>query len=111
MARRPARAWPAARRSATAMKKDVRPALKATEIDKLGLGAPLPLSALHGQGTGDLLDEILTLLPGRAEVPIGEEAIRVAILGRPNVGKSSMLNALLGRERVIVSEVPGTTRD
>jgi GTP-binding protein len=83
----------------------------AAEFYKLGLGEPVPLSALHGYGTGDLLDEILTLLPGRAEVPIGEEAIRVAILGRPNVGKSSMLNALVGRERVIVSEVPGTTRD
>src|SRR5205085_5364902 len=66
---------------------------------------------LHGHGTGDLLDRIVELLPGSApEVP-GEEAIRVAILGRPNVGKSSLLNALLGRERVIVSEVPGTTRD
>ncbi len=83
----------------------------AAEFFKLGLGEPVPLSALHGHGTGDLLDEILTLLPDRGEVPIGDEAIRVAILGRPNVGKSSMLNALLGRERVIVSEVPGTTRD
>jgi GTPase len=90
---------------------DPRRDAAAAEFFKLGLGEPVPLSALHGHGTGDLLDEILTLLPGRGEVPIGDEAIRVAILGRPNVGKSSMLNALLGRERVIVSEVPGTTRD
>ncbi len=90
---------------------DPRRDAAAAEFYKLGLGEPVPLSALHGHGTGDLLDEILTLLPGRAEVPIGDEAIRVAILGRPNVGKSSMLNALLGRERVIVSEIPGTTRD
>ena len=67
----------------------------------------MPLSALHGHGTGDLLDEIVARLPGRGERPIGDEAIRVAILGRPNVGKSSLLNALLGEERVIVSDVPG----
>src|SRR5216110_215472 len=54
----------------------------AAEFYGLGLGEPVPLSALHGHGTGDLLDEILTRLPGRAEIPIGEEAIRVAILGR-----------------------------
>ena len=90
---------------------DPRRDAAAAEFYKLGLGEPVPLSALHGHGTGDLLDDILTRLPGRGEVPVGDEAIRVAILGRPNVGKSSMLNALLGRERVIVSEVPGTTRD
>jgi GTPase len=84
---------------------------EALEFHRLGLGDPIPLSALHGHGTGDLLDEIVARLPGRAEQPLGEDAIRVAILGRPNVGKSSLLNALLGRERVIVSEVPGTTRD
>src|SRR5207248_6167174 len=83
----------------------------ALEFHRLGLGDPIPLSALHGHGTGDLLDQIVALLPGTApEVP-GEEAIRVAILGRPNVGKSSLVNAILGRERVIVSETPGTTRD
>jgi GTP-binding protein len=83
----------------------------ALEFHRLGLGDPVPLSALHGHGTGDLLDEIVALLPGGRGHEIGEEAIRVAILGRPNVGKSSLLNALLGEERVIVSEVPGTTRD
>jgi GTP-binding protein len=86
----------------------------ALELHRLGLGDPIPLSALHGHGTGDLLDEIVDYLEahgarGRDELP--EDAIRVAILGRPNVGKSSLVNALLGRERVLVSEVPGTTRD
>ncbi len=81
------------------------------EFNRLGLGEPVPISAAHGHGTGDLLDEIVARLPGLAEPEVGEEAIRVAILGRPNVGKSSLLNALLGQERVIVSEQPGTTRD
>lgn len=86
----------------------------ALELHRLGLGDPIPISALHGHGAGDLLDEIVRYLeshaaPPRKELP--EAAIRVAILGRPNVGKSSLLNALLGRERVIVSEIPGTTRD
>jgi GTP-binding protein len=90
---------------------DPRRDLEALEFHRLGLGDPVPLSALHGHGTGDLLDDIVARLPGRDEPVVGEEAIRVAILGRPNVGKSSLLNALLGEERVIVSEVPGTTRD
>jgi GTP-binding protein len=86
----------------------------ALELHRLGLGDPIPISGLHGHGAGDLLDEILDYLEahgakGRDELP--EEAIRVAILGRPNVGKSSLVNKLLGRERVIVSEIPGTTRD
>jgi GTPase len=83
----------------------------ALEFHRLGLGDPIPLSALHGHGTGDLLDAIVDQLPGSGRVPVGDEAVRVAILGRPNVGKSSLLNALLGRERVLVSDVPGTTRD
>jgi GTP-binding protein len=90
---------------------DPRRDTDALEFHRFGLGDPVALSALHGHGTGDLLDDIVARLPGRAERPLGDEAIRVAILGRPNVGKSSLLNALLGRERVIVSEVPGTTRD
>jgi GTPase len=86
----------------------------ALELHRLGLGDPIPISALHGHGAGDLLDAIVHYLeahaaPSRSE--LREDAIRVAILGRPNVGKSSLLNALLGRERVIVSEIPGTTRD
>jgi GTP-binding protein len=90
---------------------DPRRDAEALEFHRLGLGDPLPLSALHGHGTGDLLDEVVARLPGGGTPPVGEEAIRVAILGRPNVGKSSLLNALVGQERVIVSEVPGTTRD
>jgi GTP-binding protein len=90
---------------------DPRRDAEALEFHRLGLGDPVPLSALHGHGTGDLLDDVVARLPGRDEEPVGDEAIRIAILGRPNVGKSSLLNALLGRERVIVSEVPGTTRD
>ena len=90
---------------------DPRQDALAFEFHRLGLGDPVPLSAQHGHGTGDLLDAVVTMLPGSGPQEVGEEAIRVAILGRPNVGKSSLLNALLGEERVIVSEVPGTTRD
>jgi GTPase len=90
---------------------DPRREIEALEFHRLGLGDPVPISALHGSGTGDLLDAIVERLPGEGRAEPGAEAIRVAILGRPNVGKSSLLNALLGRERVIVSEVPGTTRD
>ena len=84
---------------------------EALEFHRLGLGDPIPLSALHGYGTGDLLDAVVARLPGAGPAQVGEEAIRVAILGRPNVGKSSLLNSILGQERVIVSDVPGTTRD
>ena len=90
---------------------DPRRDLDAVEFHKLGLGEPVPLSALHGHGTGDLLNEIVSRLPGTGRAQLGDDTIRVAILGRPNVGKSSLLNKLLGRERVIVSDVPGTTRD
>jgi GTPase len=83
----------------------------ALEFHRLGLGDPVAVSALHGHGTGDLLDSIVEALPGTGREEVGEDAIRVAILGRPNVGKSSLLNALLGEERVIVSDTPGTTRD
>jgi GTP-binding protein len=86
----------------------------ALELHRLGLGDPIPISGLHGTGTGDLLDEMVDYLEAhgkRDREQIPESAIRVAILGRPNVGKSSLLNKLLGRERVIVSEIPGTTRD
>jgi GTP-binding protein len=90
---------------------DPRRDLDALEFHRLGLGEPFPLSALHGHGTGDLLDLVVASLPGRDEPVPDDRAIRVAILGRPNVGKSSLLNGLLGEERVIVSDVPGTTRD
>ena len=77
----------------------------------LGLGEPRPISALHGRGTGDLLDEIVALLPPADEAPPADRVPTLAILGRPNVGKSTLLNRLLGQERVLVSPEPGTTRD
>ncbi len=77
----------------------------------LGLGQPLPVSAYHGRGVGDLLDEVVARLPAAEEAPEHDELPRIAIVGRPNVGKSTLLNKLLGAQRVIVSEVPGTTRD
>ncbi len=86
--------------------------MNALEFYALGLGDPHPISAYHGTGTGDLLDVIVAHLP---EAPLDEEedeeALRIAIVGRPNVGKSSLLNALLGQERAIVSDIAGTTRD
>jgi GTP-binding protein len=84
------------------------------EFNALGLGEPLPVSATHGLGTGDLLDRVVEELMAHAVGETEDEADaqpRIAILGRPNVGKSSLLNALLGSERVIVSERAGTTRD
>ena len=83
------------------------------ELHALGLGDPLLISAYHGEGTGELLDEVVERLPEpeEAEEPDRPEAIRIAIIGRPNVGKSSLANAILGEERTIVSELPGTTRD
>ena len=83
----------------------------ALDLPRLGLGDPIPVSGMHGHGTGDLLDDVVDRLPGVGRPEIGEDAIHVAILGRPNVGKSSLLNALLKQERVLVSDVPGTTRD
>jgi GTP-binding protein len=78
---------------------------------RLGLGEPLPLSALHGRGSGDFLDAVVTRLPARAAPEAGSAWASLAIVGRPNVGKSSMLNALLGESRAIVTPSPGTTRD
>ncbi len=83
---------------------------QAAEFYELGLGDPHPVSAIQGTGSGDLLDEIVALLPPAESAQAGGEP-RIAILGRPNVGKSSFLNALVGRERAVVSEIPGTTRD
>lgn len=79
----------------------------------LGLGEPLPVSALHGRGSGDLLDAVLDALPQAPSEYIGEQAgpRRVALIGRPNVGKSSLLNKLAGHDRVLVDTVAGTTRD
>lgn len=78
---------------------------------RLGLGEPIPVSAALGLNTGDLLDKILEKLPAPKEESYSEEMIRIAIVGRPNVGKSSLVNKILGVERVIVNETPGTTRD
>lgn len=83
----------------------------AAEFYKLGLGEPYLTSGSHGLGTGDILDEIKNLLPAGDPVEEDEELLRVAIIGRPNVGKSSLTNKLAGTERVIVSDMPGTTRD
>jgi GTP-binding protein len=81
------------------------------EFHKLGLGDPVAVSATHGLGSGDLLDRVVALLDERPEPAPAAEAVHVAIVGRPNAGKSSLVNALLGSERVIVSERAGTTRD
>lgn len=83
----------------------------AVEFYAIGLDDPFPVSALHGYGTGDLLDAIVTNLPDFQDEDEDDDRLKIAILGRPNVGKSSLLNKLLGYERVIVSNVPGTTRD
>ncbi len=92
--------------------------LEVTQFYELGFGDPLPVSAYHDVGIAELLDELLAILPGQALSPAsgggaGGEGLglRLAIIGRPNVGKSALLNAIVGDERVIVSEIPGTTRD
>jgi len=77
----------------------------------LGIGEPLPVSAISGKGSGDLLDRVVAALPQAAEDDAPDDAIRVAVVGKPNVGKSSFVNRLLGEERVVVSDVAGTTRD
>jgi GTP-binding protein len=84
----------------------------AAEFHRLGLGDPVPVSAAHGLGTGDLLDRVVAALPGDAPAAADDaDAIRLAVIGRPNVGKSSLVNRFLGAERVIVSDRAGTTRD
>jgi GTP-binding protein len=77
---------------------------------ELGLGEPFPVSASVGKNSGDLLDRLVTLLPAEGAAP-EEDAIRVAVVGRPNVGKSSLVNRLLGQDRLVVAAEPGTTRD
>jgi len=81
------------------------------EFYELGIGDPIAVSAHHGRGTADLLDKIVSLLPDQPLSEDESESMKVAIVGRPNVGKSALLNALLGEERVIVDDTPGTTRD
>lgn len=81
------------------------------EFHALGLGEVYPVSSLNGRSVADLLDAVVKVLPAEGVEGYPEDAIRLAIIGRPNVGKSSLLNAILGEKRVIVSEIPGTTRD
>jgi len=92
---------------------DERHEPEAGELWSLGLGEPLPVSAIHGRGSGEVLDAVLAALPEAPAEPLDVPAgpRRVALLGRPNVGKSSLLNRLAGQERALVHEVPGTTRD
>ena len=81
------------------------------EFYNLGLGEPIAISAANALNIGDLLDEVVKCLPNEEIIPDDSEKIRVAIIGRPNVGKSSLVNLLVGEERVIVSDIAGTTRD
>jgi len=89
----------------------LRRELNVAEFYRFGLGDPIPTSALHNEGIGAILDRVVALLPEEAEAEEETEDLRLAIVGRPNVGKSSLLNALIGEERSVVSDVPGTTRD
>jgi GTP-binding protein len=81
------------------------------EFYSLGFGEPIPISGAHAIGIGDLLEAAVKLLPDEVEEPYDDDVIRIALIGRPNVGKSSLVNAILGEERVIVSNIAGTTRD
>ena len=87
------------------------PPMEMYEFYKLGIGDPWPVSSIHGLGIGDLLDEIVKFFPEDAEQEEDSEIIHVAIVGKPNAGKSSLVNKILGENRVIVSDVAGTTRD
>jgi GTP-binding protein len=110
-------------RAASILKKSKKPILLAVnKIDnfqnvdyydfyRLGLGDPIPVSSLHGMNTGDLLDAIVDAFPESEPEENDDDVIRFALIGRPNVGKSSLANRLLGEERTIVSDIPGTTRD
>ncbi len=81
------------------------------EFYNLGLGDPIPLSAAHGHGSGDMLDRIFEYFPEETNEDYDEEYIKVAVIGKPNVGKSSLINRVAGEERAIVSNIAGTTRD
>lgn len=85
--------------------------LELYEFYNLGIGEPFPVSSLHGHGTGDLLDEVFKYFPEKVEEDYSDEYIKVAVIGKPNVGKSSLINKIAGEERTIVSNIAGTTRD
>ena len=87
------------------------PEMEFYEFYNLGLGDPIAVSSVHGHGTGDLLDEVLKYLPEDEEEEVDDSTIKVAVIGKPNVGKSSLINAISGEERAIVSNIAGTTRD
>lgn len=87
------------------------PPMEIYEFYNLGLGDPFPISSQHGHGTGDLLDEIFKYFPDDKTEDYDEEYIKVAVIGKPNAGKSSLINKIAGEERVIVSNIAGTTRD
>ena len=87
------------------------PPLEFYEFYNLGLGDPIQVSSVHGHGTGDLLDEVIKFLPKQEETDEDDSIIKVAVIGKPNVGKSSLINAISGEERAIVSDIAGTTRD
>ena len=81
------------------------------EFYNLGLGDPYPVSSVHGLGIGDLLDEICKELDTVVAPEEDETAVKIAVVGKPNVGKSSLINYILGEDRLLVSDIPGTTRD
>ncbi len=85
--------------------------LEASEFYRLGLGEVFPISALHGSGVAELLDELIFNLPDKEPEPEVEHDLRVAVVGKPNTGKSTLVNRVLGHERVLVSDIPGTTAD
>ena len=87
------------------------PPMEFYEFYNLGLGEPFAVSSVHGHGTGDMLDEVLKYLPQEHEDNEDEDVIKVAVIGKPNVGKSSIINRICGEDRVIVSDIAGTTRD
>ncbi|MBR6337769.1 MAG: ribosome biogenesis GTPase Der, partial [Ruminococcus sp.] len=87
------------------------PPMEYYEFYNLGLGEPIAVSSVHGHGTGDLLDEVIKYLPDTQAEEYDDDVIKVAVIGKPNVGKSSIINRICGEERVIVSDIAGTTRD